>query len=206
MPDFDFHLDSPIARGMREFFRLLEVRLELDRPLTIFLAGGMAVHLYTAKRVTTDIDAEFSARVVVPSDLCVQVNLPDGSTEDIYFDSNFSTTLGLIHENYQDDSVLVDLGLQHITLRVLSPVDLAVSKISRLADPDKEDIRDLVLAGLTGADEIAARAEEALGSYIGNTSSLRFNIRNAIEIARNAETDCRDEAERQTRPTDTGKS
>ena len=206
MPDFDFHLDSPIARGMCEFFRLLEVRLELDRPLTIFLAGGMAVHLYTAKRVTTDIDAEFSARVVVPSDLCVQVNLPDGSTEDIYFDSNFSTTLGLIHENYQDDSVLVDLGLQHITLRVLSPVDLAVSKISRLADPDKEDIRDLVLAGLTGADEIAARAEEALGSYIGNTSSLRFNIRNAIEIARKAEKDCRAEAERQTRPTDTGKS
>lgn len=206
MPDFDFHLDSPIARGMREFFRLLEVRLELDRPLTIFLAGGMAVHLYTAKRVTTDIDAEFSARVVVPSDLCVQVNLPDGSTEDIYFDSNFSTTLGLIHENYQDDSVPVDLGLQHITLRVLSPVDLAVSKISRLADPDKEDIRDLVLAGLTGADEIAARAEEALGSYIGNTSSLRFNIRNAIEIARKAEKDCRAEAERQTRPTDTGKS
>ena len=206
MPDFDFHLDSPIARGMREFFRLLEVRLELDRPLTIFLAGGMAVHLYTAKRVTTDIDAEFSARVVVSSDLCVQVNLPDGSTEDIYFDSNFSTTLGLIHENYQDDSVPVDLGLQHITLRVLSPVDLAVSKISRLADPDKEDIRDLVLAGLTGADEIAARAEEALGSYIGNTSSLRFNIRNAIEIARKAEKDCRAEAERQTRPTDTGKS
>ena len=191
---------------MCEFFRLLEVRLELDRPLTIFLAGGMAVHLYTAKRVTTDIDAEFSARVVVPSDLCVQVNLPDGSTEDIYFDSNFSTTLGLIHENYQDDSVPVDLGLQHITLRVLSPVDLAVSKISRLADPDKEDIRDLVLAGLTGADEIAARAEEALGSYIGNTSSLRLNIRNAIEIARKAEKDCRAEAERQTQPTDTGKS
>jgi hypothetical protein len=137
--------------------------------------------------------------------LFVQVNLPDGSTEDIYFDSNFSTTLGLIHEDYQDDSLPVELGLQHITLRVLSPVDLAVSKISRLADPDKEDIRDLVLAGLTGVDEIAARAEEALGSYIGNTSSLRLNIRNAIEIARKAEKDCRAGAGTQARPTDTGK-
>ena len=182
---------------MREFFRLLESRLELDRPLTVFLAGGMAVHLYTAKRVTTDIDAEFSARVIVPTDLFVQIELPDGSTEDIYFDSNFSTTLGLIHEDYQQDSLPVDLGLRHITLRVLSPVDLAVSKISRLADPDREDIRDLVLAGLTNADEIAARAEEALGAYIGNTSSLRFNIRNAIEIARNAEKDFRASAEAQ---------
>jgi hypothetical protein len=195
--DFAFQLDSPIAQGMREFFRLLESRLELDRPLTVFLAGGMAVHLYTAKRVTTDIDAEFSARVIVPTDLFVQIELPDGSTEDIYFDSNFSTTLGLIHEDYQQDSLPVDLGLRHITLRVLSPVDLAVSKISRLADPDREDIRDLVLAGLTNADEIAARAEEALGAYIGNTSSLRFNIRNAIEIARNAEKDSRARAEAQ---------
>lgn len=87
---------------MQEFFRLLESRLELDRPLTVFLAGGMGVHLYTGKRVTTDIDAEFSGRVAVPTDL-------------------------------------------------LSPVDLAVSKISRLADPNKEDIHDLVHAGLTSA-------------------------------------------------------
>lgn len=189
MPDFDFQLDSPLARGAQEFFRLLEARLELDRPLTVFLAGGMAVHLYTAKRVTTDIDAEFSARVVVPADLFVQVELPDGSTEDLYFDSNFSTTLGLMHENYQQDSVPIDLGLQHINVRALSPVDLAVSKISRLADPDKEDIRDLVLGGLTNADEIQARAEEALSYYVGNTSSLRLNIRDALEIARNAERD-----------------
>jgi hypothetical protein len=187
MPDFNFQLDSPIAKGLREFFRLLESRLELDRPLTVFLAGGMAVHLYTAKRVTTDIDAEFAGRVAVPADLFVQVELPDGSTEDIYFDSNFSTTLGLIHEDYQQDSVPVDLGLQHITVRALSPVDLAVSKISRLADPDKEDIRDLVLAGLTNADEIEARAENALSYYIGNTSSLRFNIRDALAIARKAQ-------------------
>lgn len=187
MPDSSFQLGSPIAKGVQEFFRLLESRLELDRPLTVFLAGGMAVHLYTAKRVTTDIDAEFSARVVVPADLFVQVELPDGSTEDIYFDSNFSTTLGLMHEDYQHDSVPVDLGLRRITVRALSPVDLAVSKISRLADPDKEDIRDLVLAGLTNADEIEARAETALSYYIGNTTSLRFNIRDALEIARRAE-------------------
>ena len=187
MPDYNFRLDSPISKGMQEFFRLLECRLELDRPLTVFLAGGMGVHLYTAKRVTTDIDAEFSGRVVVPADLMVQVELPDGSKEDIYFDSNFSTTLGLMHEDYQEDSVPIDLGLQHITVRALSPVDLVVSKISRLADLDQEDIRDLVAAGLTTTEEIKARAEEALSYYIGNTSSLRYNIRDALEIASAAE-------------------
>lgn len=187
VPDFELQLGTPIAKAMQEFFRLLESRLELDRPLTVFLAGGMGVHLYIGKRVTTDIDAEFSARVAVPTDLFVPVELPDGSTEDIYFDSNFSTTLGLIHEDYQRDSVPVELGLKYIAVRVLSPVDLAVSKISRLADPDKEDIHDLVYAELTSAAEIESRAEEALSYFIGNTSSLRFNIRDALEIARSAE-------------------
>lgn len=189
VPELQFQLESPIAQGLREFFRRLELRLELDRPLVVFLAGGMAVHLYTAKRVTTDIDAEFSGRVVVPADLVVQVELPDGSTEDLYFDSNFSTTLSLVHEDYQHDAVPVDLGLQHIAVKVLSPLDLAVSKISRLADPDREDIRDLVLAGLTTADEIEKRATEALHYYIGSTSSLRLNICDALEIARKAEKD-----------------
>ena len=186
-PNPRIFLDTPIAKGLQEFFHLLEDRLELNRSLTAFLAGGMAVHLYTAKRVTTDIDAEFSSRIVVPTDLFVQIDLPDGSIEDIYFDSNFSTTLGLIHENYQQDSVPVELGLRHIKVRALSPVDLAVSKIARFADPDREDIHDLVFAGLTNADEIEARAEEALSSFIGNVSLLQYNIRDALGIAKSAE-------------------
>ena len=187
MPDFVFCLDTPIAKGMAQFFRQLELRLELDRPVSAFLAGGMAVHLYVANRVTTDIDAEFSARIAVPADLIVQVVLADGSVEDIYFDGNFNTTLGLMHEDYQRDAVPVPLGLRQLTVRVLSPVDLAVSKIARLADPDREDIHDLVAAGLTDAAEIEARAEAAIGGYVGNVSSLKLNILDALEIARLAE-------------------
>jgi hypothetical protein len=187
MADFAFHLDTPIAKGIGQFFRQLEQRLELDRPVTAFLAGGMAVHLYVAKRVTTDIDAEFSSRIAVPPDLIVQVALADGSVEDIYFDGNFNTTLGLMHEDYQLDAVSVPLGLRHLTVRVLSPVDLAVSKIARLANPDREDIHDLVAAGLTSADEIQARAEAAIGGFIGKISSLRLNLRDALALARRAE-------------------
>lgn len=45
---------------------------------------------------------------------------------------------------------------------VLSPVDLAVSKIARFADNDKEDIAALVRLGLTTADEVEQRATSAL--------------------------------------------
>lgn len=58
-----FHTRTALAEGLRELFKQLEKRLSLRSPLNVYLAGGMAVHLYTASRVTTDVDAEFGARV-----------------------------------------------------------------------------------------------------------------------------------------------
>jgi len=127
-----FHTRTALADGLRDLFKQLEERLSLSKPLTVYLAGGMAVHLYTAKRVTTDVDAEFSGRIIIPNDLMVEVTLEDGSPQVIYLDTNYNSTFALMHEDYQDDAIPVDLGFEHIQVRVLSPVDLAVSKIARL--------------------------------------------------------------------------
>jgi len=168
-------------------FKQLEQRLSLSKPLTVYLAGGMAVHLYTANRITTDVDAEFSGRVIIPNDLMVEITLEDGSPQLIYLDTNYNSTFALMHEDYQDDAIPVDLGLEHIQVRVLSPVDLAVSKIARLADNDREDIQALVRLGLTTANEIEQRAKSALQGYIGGQAMLMVNLRDALVIARDAE-------------------
>jgi len=55
-----FHTRTALADGLRELFKQLEDRLALRDPLNVYLAGGMAVHLYTASRVSTDVDAEFA--------------------------------------------------------------------------------------------------------------------------------------------------
>jgi hypothetical protein len=148
----------------------------------------MAVHLYTGKRVTGDVDAEFGGRVLLPSDLAVVVTLEDGTDQVVYLDTNYNPTFALMHEDYQADSRPVYLGLGSIRVNVLSPVDLAVSKIARLADNDREDIRELVMLGLTDAGAIEARATEALGGYVGGIEMLKANLRDAIAIAREAET------------------
>ena len=57
-----FHTRTALAEGLRELFKQLEARLSLRSPMNVYLAGGMAVHLYTATRVTTDVDAEFGGR------------------------------------------------------------------------------------------------------------------------------------------------
>ncbi len=64
-----------------------------------------------------------------------------------------------MHEDYQDEAIPIDFGLQHLHIYVLSPVDLAVSKIVRLAGNDLEDIQSLVRQGLTNSHAIAQRAK-----------------------------------------------
>lgn len=63
-----------------------------------------------------------------------------------------------------------------VDVRVLSPVDLAVSKLSRFSDQDRADIELLARKALIHAPALRARAEHALQGYVGNTAPLRTSI------------------------------
>ena len=182
-----FHTETPLAEGLKELLKQLETRLALRGPINVYLAGGMAVHLYTASRVTTDVDAEFGSRVFLPGDLVVDVTLEDGTRQSVYFDTNYNASFALMHEDYLDDAIPLDMGVPQIRLHVLSPLDLAVSKIARLAENDKEDIAALVRCGLTNADDIEQRATSALGGYVGGLAMLLLNLRDAVALARQVE-------------------
>ncbi len=184
-----FNARTALAKGLQELFRQLAQRLCLQKPLNVYLAGGMAVHLYTAKRVTTDVDAEFGGRVFVPNDLIVKVELEDGTSESMYFDTNYNSSFALMHEDYLDEAVFLELGIEQIRLHVLSPLDLAVSKIARFSDNDKADIAELVRLGLTSSAEIEQRATDALNGYVGGQAMLRLNLRDALVLAREVEAD-----------------
>ncbi len=185
-----FHTRTALTDGLRELFKQLEDRLSLRRLLNVYLAGGMAVHLYTASRVTTGVDAEFDGRVLLPNDLMVEVTLEDGSPQVIYLDTNYNSTFALMHEDYLNDAILIDVGVDQMRVHVLSPVDLAGYHIARFADNDKEDIQSLVRLGLTTADEIDRRANSALAGYVGGQAMLLLNLRDAVAIARAAESEC----------------
>lgn len=64
-----------------------------------------------------------------------------------------------------------------------------MSKIARFADNDKEDIAALVRLGLTTADEIEQRATSAMAGYIGGQAMLKLNLRDAVALAREAESE-----------------
>ena len=161
---------------------------ELDTkilPIKLYVAGGAALHLLTGARVTEDVDGVFSRRVLLGDDLEVSYRDADGRARVLYFDRNYNDTLGLMHEDaYRDSVPLVLPGLDSkvIEVRVLKPVDLAVSKLARYSDQDSEDIATLAREGLIDAKALRRRAQEALGGYVGNLGSVRISIDLACKL------------------------
>lgn len=180
------YTNSPLAIALQRLLQKMEETIGLSRPITLTLAGGMAIHLYTAHRATEDVDAEFSARIIIPSDISVEVisDAPEAIPHNLYIDTNYNSSFALMHENYLEDSIPVKLdGLNWIIVRILSPVDLAVSKIARLQGPDMGDICALVAGGLVTPEEIEQRAQEAMAGYIGNTRMLMLNLQDVIRTS-----------------------
>lgn len=182
------HTDSPLAVALHKLLHGLETRLQLNRQVTIFIAGGMAAHLYTQSRATTDVDAEFPPRLAVPADVTAKVETGPQAGEILYLDTNYNSMFSLLHEDYQHDSLPLDLGLKFIDVRVFSPVDLVLSKAGRLAPPDREDIESLLRAGLVSAAAIEQRGREAIAGYIGDVDRLKGNLAEVVRLARSIET------------------
>ena len=156
-------------------------------PIAMYVAGGAAQLFYTGARVSEDIDASFSRRILLPDNLEVAYADADGTARMLYFDRQYNETFALLHEDVHDDSLPVKIeGVDPaiIDVRAFAPVDLAVSKIARFADHDQDDIRALAHAGLIMADEVRERAEQALGNYVGNLTSVKTSIRLACALVR----------------------
>jgi len=187
MSDIHFHLDKPMAKGLERLLARLSAELELKSVMDVYIAGDIAVHLYTGVRVTSDVDAEFSKRFLLPKNLIELVDAGNGELVGLYIDPNYNSSFALLHEDYMDDAIQVDMHPENLRVYTLSPVDLAVSKISRLSDIDREDIVALAAAGLVTAEQIEARALEALGGYVGNQRMILVNIQDAASAAKLAQ-------------------
>jgi hypothetical protein len=156
----------------------------------MYVAGGAAMHFYTGERISNDVDAVFSKRIALPNDLEVAYRDPDGAARLLYFDRQYNDTFALMHEDAHEDSA--PLALKHfdasvLDVRLLAPVDLAVSKISRFSSLDRDDITALAKRGLIKSTALQRRSQEALTNYVGNLESLKSSIGLACRIVEDAE-------------------
>lgn len=167
MPNTEF-LDA-----IRRLVEKIEASLpRVAEPIKMYVAGGAAVHFYTAYRVSADVDAIFSKRLLLPDEVEVVWQGEDGKPRLLYLDKQYNDTFALMHEDYASAAIPcaeLNAGKRKIHVYFLSPVDLVVSKLSRYETVDQEDIRALAGRGLVSVDAVRTRAEEALGGYVGES-------------------------------------
>ena len=155
------------------------------RPIRMFVAGGAALHFYTGDRVSLDVDAVFSRRIVLPENLEVAYQDADGAPRLLYFDRQYNDTLGLLHEDARADSrplSLPGIDAKLLDVRLLAPVDLAVSKLARHTDQDRADIVSLGRHGLLDASAVRRRATESVAGYIGHVDRLQQTIERVTQL------------------------
>jgi len=151
----------------------------------MYVAGGAARHFHSGERVSVDVDAAFSRRIALPDRLDVAYRDEDGTARLLYFDRQYHDTLRLMHEEAHEDSIPLTLeGIDPgvLDVRLLTPMDLAVSKIGRFSEQDRADIASLARRGLLDASNLQKRALEALVVCVGDTQRLRGNIASAVKI------------------------
>ena len=164
---------------------LLVVQADLigdtDQPIEVVIAGGVAVHYWTGDRATGGAYCEFLNRVLV-SEEHVFYEDEEGKTQALYFDRNFSASLGPMHDAYLDRRVRVTEWEPSPSIRayVLDPVDLAISKLGRFETHDRADICSLAEHGLIDCEEFERLATEAIGYYVGNKGFLPQNLADAV--------------------------
>lgn len=135
------------------------------------------MHFYTGTRFTDDVDAAFSRKPILPRDLAVVFVDAEGTARNLFFDTNYNETFALMHEDAHRDAARLALkGVEGVHVRVLRPVDLAVSKLARFAEIDRQDIVELARQRLITSKALRQRAEEALSGYVGDAAPVRASL------------------------------
>jgi len=136
-------------------------------PVKAYLTGGGAVHYYSNKRVSDDIDLIMQYVVKIPDDLFITWINEDGMIEEVHYDYTYNSTFGLLHEDYEDRATNLAIIDGKFEINLLSPEDLIISKLVRFASKDEEDIKDIIKTGKVNKEKLYELAKDAINVGVG---------------------------------------
>ena len=185
--------DAEYLKAFATIMSRIETALGAKRPakpVVACVAGGAALHFYTGARFSNDIDARIMARVLLDAqDLQVAYRGEDGHARLLYFDTQYNDSFALLHQDAYDDAIPLALGgvdARRLAVKLLAPLDLAVSKLSRFSEQDQLDIAALAREGLIQATKLRSRAMKALPDYVGNLDRIKTSIDIACKLVKEA--------------------
>jgi len=153
------------------------------KPVNLHITGGIAIYFHTASRVSKDLDAILDRRVDIPKKLSFLWQGENGEIEELDYDHNYTSSLGIMHEDYEDRAIHQFTIDKKLNVFILSPVDLIISKLSRFGEQDQEDIKSIIKNDLVSKKELIELATDAIGvSVSGRPETLKINLGIALEM------------------------
>lgn len=147
------------------------VNIELGKKITLVAAGGTAMTLLDLKPSTIDIDFTAPSEDIYEFKKTLE-SIPHGFKIDCWPDGMvFSQTLP---DDYMEKSILIK-KMKNIELHTLNPIDIVTTKIGRLDDRDKEDIKACIKKYKITKKQVTDRAKQII--YIGNEENFLYNIK-----------------------------
>lgn len=194
----ELFIDTPLSKAIFELFEGLEdsLRAKYDElpsgVVKAYIFGGCAVHIYTNARGSNDLDTEFEASRQLDLDSVlldvdtVYFEDPAFGPSSLYLDRSFNTGLASVSPSYKDTAVGLVTGEHKLHIFLVSALEVAVSKLSRLAEDDLKDIIAMYDAKRFDLEAFIATSSEAV-AYSPTPDSLKSNVDYAIRQLREHE-------------------
>ncbi len=165
-----------------------------DQVVDSMLVGGVAVYIHVTTharqlsgeaRYSDDLDIEFGSRMTIPDDIQVLFKDDAGTERTIVLDRNYTSAIALLHPDaFNESTAFMVSANKRLNLRLITPLDLAVTKVGRFLDHDQHDLKLLAKAGLLNADRFRSRAIEALDYYATDPTHVKMNIEEGVDLIR----------------------
>jgi ribosome-interacting GTPase 1 len=104
----------------------------------------------------------------------VQRTIPHGIHIDLYYDGR--VYISQLPTDYLERSIVITENIKNILLRALQPLDIIVTKIARLNNRDREDIKTCMDRCNISNQDIQIRAEQVLESYPANEEVYKTHL------------------------------
>ena len=152
---------------------------ELEQKIVIVAAGGTTLTLLGAKPSTQDIDFTIPSEYVPLFDKAEKA-IPHGYRIDRFKDGVVFTQI--LPQHYLKKSIRITAQLENIELRALQPLDIVASKVGRLDERDKEDIKACIGKFKLSKKMVERRTKQV--QYAGNEdlfNNLDYVLNNLFE-------------------------
>ena len=150
---------------------------ELGRNIVLMAVGGTAMTLLGIKASTKDIDFN----IPLDDDFKEFKRLNEKIKPGVKIDFWSSNTIfsGVLPSDYVKAATEYKTRFKKIDVRVLSPIDIACSKISRFNVADMEDIQSCIKHAKITKNHLAKRASQY--SRAGNDDVFKQNLKHIME-------------------------